>query len=335
MSLDLPFAHGGPALTGRLRSSPDDFRVEEILGYGPDGEGEHVFLEVEKRGENTDWVARELAKFAGANPEGVGFAGLKDRHAVTVQAISVQLPGKDEPDWNAFGGDSVTVRSLGRTRRKIRRGALRGNRFVITVRGIEGDRTIAQARLEAIGAMGVPNYFGEQRFGREAGNIGQARAMFAGRRVDRSKRSILLSAARSQLFNTVLAERVASGSWATPIDGEVYALAGSRSFFGPEPMSDTLAGRLASFDIHPSGPLWGRGEPPTAGAAAELELRIAAADNDLAQGLAAAGMDQERRALRLRPEGFAWQWLDDALEVSFTLPAGAYATTVLREVAQV
>jgi tRNA pseudouridine13 synthase len=159
--------------------------------------------------------------------------------------------------------------------------------------------------------------------------------MFAGRRVDRSKRSMLLSAARSQLYNNVLAERVASRSWATPIDGEVYALAGSRSFFGPEPMNDTLAQRLASFDIHPSGPLWGRGEPPTTGVAAELESRIAAADNDLAQGLAAAGMDQERRALRLRPEGLAWRWLDDALEVSFSLPAGAYATTVLREVAQV
>ncbi|HEY4146137.1 tRNA pseudouridine(13) synthase TruD [Pinirhizobacter sp.] len=334
MSLDLPFAHGGPSLTGRLRSSPDDFRVEEILGYGPDGEGEHVFLEVEKRGENTEWVAKELARFAGANLAGVGFAGLKDRHAVTVQAISVQLPGKDEPDWSAFGGESVTVRSLGRTRRKIKRGALRGNRFVITLRGIEGDRAIAQARLSAIVEQGVPNYFGEQRFGREAGNIGQARAMFGGRRVDRSKRSMLLSAARSHLFNAVLAERVLSGHWATPIEGEVYALAGSRSFFGPEPTTDALAERLASFDIHPSGPLWGRGEPPTSHAAAELELRIAAADNDLAQGLAAAGMDQERRALRLHPDDLTWRWLDDAVEVTFALPAGAYATTVLREVAQ-
>jgi tRNA pseudouridine13 synthase len=335
MNMDLPFAHGGPPLTGRLRSTPDDFRVEEILGYGPDGEGEHVFLEVEKCGENTEWVVRELAKFAGANPASVGFAGMKDRHAVTVQAISVQLPGKDEPDWSAFGGESVNVRSLGRTRRKIKRGALRGNRFVITVRGIEGDRAVAEARLAAIVDHGVPNYFGEQRFGREAGNIGQARAMFAGRRVDRAKRSMLLSAARSHLFNAVLAERVANGHWAAPIDGEVYSLAGSRSFFGPEAINDTLTARLASFDIHPSGPLWGRGEPPTAAAAAELELRVAAADNDLAHGLAAAGMDQERRALRLRPDDLSWRWLDDALEVSFALPAGAYATTVLREVVQV
>ncbi|WP_413623622.1 tRNA pseudouridine(13) synthase TruD [Luteibacter sp. Lutesp34] len=331
---ELPFAFGAPPLRARLRTAPDDFVVEEILGYEPDGAGEHAFLVVEKRGANTDWVARELAKFAGTSPMNVGYAGLKDRHAVTRQAFTVQLPGKADPDWSTFPHAEVSIRSLGRHSRKLKRGALRGNRFVLVLREVEGDRAGAEARLAAIAARGVPNYFGEQRFGLGGGNVAQARAMFGGRRVDRDKRSILLSAARSHIFNGVLAERVAGGAWDAPMDGEIWALEGSRSWFGPEEFNDTLAERLARFDIHPSGPLWGRGDTPAAGAAAELERAVAARDEDLAAGLADARMDQERRALRLQPRDFAWHWLDDgALEVSFGLPAGAYATTVIRELA--
>lgn len=331
---ELPFAFGAPPLRARLRTAPDDFVVEEILGYEPDGAGEHAFLVVEKRGANTDWVARELAKFAGTSPMNVGYAGLKDRHAVTRQAFTVQLPGKADPDWSTFPHAEVSIRSLGRHSRKLKRGALRGNRFVLVLREVEGDRAGAEARLAAIAARGVPNYFGEQRFGLGGGNVAQARAMFGGRRVDRDKRSILLSAARSHIFNGVLAERVAGGTWDAPMDGEIWALEGSRSWFGPEEFNDTLAERLARFDIHPSGPLWGRGDTPAAGAVAELERAVAARDEDLATGLADARMDQERRALRLQPRDFAWRWLDDgALEVSFGLPAGAYATTVIRELA--
>ncbi|NID07005.1 tRNA pseudouridine(13) synthase TruD [Luteibacter jiangsuensis] len=331
---ELPFAFGAPPLRARLRTAPEDFVVEEILGYEPDGAGEHAFLVVEKRGANTDWVARELARFAGTSPMNVGYAGLKDRHAVTRQAFTVQLPGKADPDWSAFPHAEVSIRSLGRHSRKLKRGALRGNRFLLVLREIEGDRAGAEARLAAIAARGVPNYFGEQRFGLGGGNVAQARAMFGGRRVDRDKRSLLLSAARSHIFNGVLAERVAGGTWDAPMDGEIWALEGSRSWFGPEAFNDTLAERLARFDIHPSGPLWGRGDTPAAGAVAELERAVAARDEDLAAGLAGARMDQERRALRLQPRDLAWRWLDDgALEVSFGLPAGAYATTVIRELA--
>ncbi len=331
---ELPFAFGAPPLRARLRTAPEDFVVEEVLGYEPDGAGEHAFLVVEKRGANTDWVARELARFAGTSPVNVGYAGLKDRHAVTRQAFTVQLPGKADPDWSAFPHAEVSIRSLGRHSRKLKRGALRGNRFLLVLREIEGDRGEVEGRLAAIAARGVPNYFGEQRFGLGGGNVAQARAMFGGRRVDRDKRSILLSAARSHIFNGVLAERVAGGTWDAPMDGEIWALEGSRSWFGPEAFNDTLAERLARFDIHPSGPLWGRGDTPAAGAVAELERAVAARDEDLAAGLADARMDQERRALRLQPRDLAWRWLDDgALEVSFGLPAGAYATTVIRELA--
>ena len=332
--LELPRAYGAPSLAARLRSTPEDFRVEEVLGYDADGKGEHALLWVEKRGANTDWVARELAKFAGVSPVAVGYAGLKDRHAVTRQTFSVQLAGKPDLDWSTFPHAEVKVLAATRHSRKLKRGALRGNRFILVLRDVQGDRESAEKVLQQIAARGVPNYFGEQRFGREGGNVAQARAMFAGRRVERDKRSFLLSAARSQIFNNVLAARVERGAWDTPLDGEIWSLAGSRSWFGPEPFSDVLAERLARADIHPSGPLWGQGEPPTVADAGALEREIAAASSDLAEGVTAARMDQERRPLRLLPRDLKWRWLDDsALELAFELPAGAYATVVVRELA--
>lgn len=333
---ELPTAYGPVPLTARLRATPEDFQVEELLGYDADGAGEHALLWVEKRGANTDWVARELAKFAGVPPVNVGYAGLKDRHAVTRQAFSVQLPGRADPDWSAFPHEEVKVLAATRHGRKLKRGGLHGNRFVIVLREVRGDRETAERVLQQMSARGVPNYFGEQRFGREGGNLAQARAMFAGRRVDRDKRSLLLSAARSQIFNGVLAERVEQGNWDTALEGEIWALAGSRSWFGPEPFDAVLAGRLAQGDIHPTGPLWGEGDPASQGAVAELEQRIAAGWQDLADGLTAARMSHDRRALRLLPAGLAWNWLSaDALELRFELPAGAYATTVIRELATI
>ncbi|QAU23181.1 tRNA pseudouridine(13) synthase TruD [Dyella sp. M7H15-1] len=329
---ELPRAYGMPPLSAELRCTPEDFRVDEILGYDADGEGEHALLWVEKRGANTDWVARELARFADVPPVNVGYAGLKDRHAVTRQAFTVQLAGKPDPNWAAFAYDEVKVLANTRHKRKLKRGALRGNRFVLVLRDVRGDRMRAEEVLQAISTRGVPNYFGEQRFGREGGNVAQARAMFAGRRVDRDKRSILLSAARSHIFNAVLAVRVERDAWDKPLDGEIWSLAGSRSWFGPEPFDDALAKRLVHGDIHPSGPLWGQSEPPTTDAVGELERAVAVQYADLAEGLAAARMEQERRPLRLLPKEMQWCWLDEqSLELKFELPAGAYATVVVRE----
>ena len=331
----LPWAYGAPPLRAQLRSAPDDFRVEEVLGYDADGQGEHALLWVEKRGANTDWVARELAKFAGVSQVAVGYAGMKDRHAVTRQTFSVQLAGKPDPDWSTFPHAEVKVLASTRHSRKLKRGALRGNRFVLVLRQVQGDRDAAEHVLQQIAKRGVPNYYGEQRFGREGGNVAQARAMFAGRRVERDKRSFLLSAARSQIFNSVLAARVERNAWDSPLEGEIWALAGSRSWFGPEPFGEVLAERLARLDIHPSGPLWGQGDLPSKDAAGALEQSIAESYSDLAAGLVAARMDQERRPLRLVPTDLKRRWLDDeALELSFELPAGAYATVVVRELAK-
>jgi tRNA pseudouridine13 synthase len=242
------------------------------------------------------------------------------------------LPGKADPDWSAFPHEDVKVLAATRHKRKLKRGALRGNRFVLVLRDVSGDKARAEEVLHAIATRGVPNYFGEQRFGREGGNIAQARAMFAGRRVDRDKRSILLSAARSHIFNSVLAARVERDVWDKPLEGEIWSLAGSRSWFGPETFDETLAARLAQGDIHPSGPLWGDGEPPTTAEAGDLERNVAATNGNLVEGLAKARMEQERRPLRLRPKDTRWRWLEEeTLELAFELPAGAYATVVASE----
>lgn len=330
--MDLPRAHGAPPLTGRLRAEPADFRVEEELGFEPSGQGEHALLIVEKTGANTDWVARQLAAAAGVAPVAVGYAGLKDRHAVTRQAFTVQLPGRADPDWSALAIAGVSVLSAARHDRKLKRGAHRGNRFRIRLREVRGDRAAADARLEAMRARGVPNYFGEQRFGTDRNNLALAEALFAGRRLSREQRGFALSAARSELFNAVLAARVADDHWDRALDGEVWMLAGSNAIFGPEPWNEDLAQRLAAFDIDPTGPLWGRGELRSTGAVRALETAAIQALAPLARGLEREDVAQQRRALRLRPDGLAWNWEDgDRLVLDFRLPAGAFATTVVRE----
>lgn len=330
----LAHAHGTPALSARMRTTPEDFVVEEIDAFEASGAGEHLLLTIEKRGMNTAFAARRIAQWAGVAESAIGYAGLKDRHAVTRQRLSVWIPKKIAPDIATLQSDELKVLAHAWHSRKLPRGALAGNRFVLTLREVEGDATTIEARLQAIAARGVPNYFGEQRFGRGGRNIDKALAMFAGRRVPREERTHLLSAARSELFNRVLSARVAAGHWDAPLDGEVWSLDGSRSMFGPEPWSEALAARLAAFDIHPSGPLWGRGELRSEDAVKALELATLSGEQALAlrDGLERAGLEQERRALRLRPSELAWDWPAPAvLRLRFALPPGCYATTVLAE----
>jgi tRNA pseudouridine13 synthase len=329
----LPCAHGGPPIAGQLRSVPEDFFVDEMLGFDPSGAGEHAFVRVEKTGANTEWVARRLAAKAGVAPVAVGYSGLKDRHAVTRQTFSVHLPGRDDPDWSALAIPGVRVMSASRHERKLKRGIHRSNRFRIRVRDVEGSRDAVAQRLDAITARGVPNYFGEQRFGREGGNIARARELFAGRRMPHAEAGFALSAARSLLFNAVLARRVGEGNWDRALDGEVWMLAGTHSIFGPEAWTDDLARRLAEFDIDPTGPLWGAGEIRASGEVREIEQRAIAPFGDLADGLAKAGLVQQRRALRMpvRDLKHAWEH-DGSLVLEFELPAGSFATVVLREI---
>ncbi|HEV2321697.1 MAG TPA: tRNA pseudouridine(13) synthase TruD [Gammaproteobacteria bacterium] len=328
------FAHGPVTALGRLKAAPEDFRVDEVLGFEADGEGPHALLTVEKRGANTRWVAAELARLAGLLPRDVGYAGLKDRHAVTVQHFTVPIEGRPEPDWKAVVSSEYKVLAAARHRRKLKIGSLKGNRFRLTLRELTVPAESLLPKLEAVAARGVPNYFGAQRFGRGGGNLQKAEAMLVeGRRVfDRRLRSLLLSSARSLMFNDLLSARVVAGNWDQLLPGEVLMLDGSRSVFKSVAGDATLARRLAEGDVHPTGPLWGRGELATVDEARRLEESTAAPHAGLVQGLARAGVDMARRALRLPVRELAWEFPDaHTLTLSFFLPAGAYATTVLRE----
>ena len=338
MSEALPHAFGPPLLAANIRTTPEDFFVEEIPSFEPTGEGEHFLLTLEKRGLNTAAVAKQLAGWAGLPEMAIGYAGMKDRHAVTRQRFSVHLPRRVAPDVATLESGQLHVIEHAWHNRKLPRGALAGNRFVLVLREVQGEREAIDARLAQIAARGLPNWFGDQRFGREGGNVAAALSMFEGRRVRRDQRSILLSAARSALFNQVLAARVQDGSWDAALEGEVWVLSGSRSVFGPEPWSEALAGRLAAFDIHPSGPLWGAGELRSAGDCAARELSALCDTQAIAlrAGLEKAELKQERRALRLLAEGLQWEWLDDAtLRLAFSLPPGSYATALLQELGRV
>lgn len=329
----LPYAHGTPPCSGLIKQYPEDFIVEEILGFEPTGEGEHIFLKIQKIGENTDYLARQLAKYAGLPRMAVNYAGLKDRNALTVQWFGVHLPGKREIDWSGIESDSVKILQVIRHNRKLKTGALKGNRFTLTLRNIQGDLAGLESRLSTVADIGVPNYFGPQRFGRDGENLNQALALFRGelKLRDRKLEGIYLSAARSEIFNRVLAKRVNEGSWNQALVGEVFMFEGSHSIFQAELSAETLA-RIAAKAIHPSGPLWGLGELASTGVVKDLELAVAADFAEFCAGLERAKLEPARRPLRLMVTDLNHEFTSpDCLRLSFSLPAGAYATVVLRE----
>ena len=333
----LSYAFGVPPVSGVLRARPEDFFVDEVLGFEAEGEGEHVLLQIEKRNTNTQWLADQLARYVGIPKRDVSYAGLKDRNALTRQWFSLGLAGAAEPDWENLNIENVRVLQHVRHRRKLRRGTLQGNRFQLVVRGLHGDLAALEARLQQVAQQGVPNYFGEQRFGHDGANLQQAIAMFRGKRIkDRHKRSLYLSAARSSLFNELLSVRVAAGIWNRVIDGDAMLLAGTNSYFVPEHIDAEIQQRLDSFDIHPSGCLWGKGDSPAQAQAAVLEDDLIHAHPEYCRGLEQAGLKQERRSLRLQVAELECE-LDASqqqLELRFFLSAGSYATTVLRELVQ-
>lgn len=339
LSLDFPYAWGGPLGDAILRAEPEDFRVEEIMGFEPEGEGEHHFLWVRKRGNNTDWVARQLARFASVSYSAVSYSGLKDRHAVTQQWFSVHIPGLDSPDWSAFCVEGVEILKAIRHRKKLKRGVHRANKFSIRLRDFTADSAAVEARLDTIAVEGVPNYFGEQRFGRGGNNLTKAMTRVrAGEslklsRRDKDNKAMLLSSLRSWLFNRILSERVLSGQWNQWLSGDIATFSGSRSQFAVSAGDDDVVQRLKAGTIHPTGAMWGTGDSGVTEEAALLEQKVAGLYSDVAEGIEGSGLRKERRALRLIPQNLDWQWEDKDLVVSFVLPTGTFATSLLRELA--
>ena len=328
-----PYAYGQPSGTGKIRSVPEDFVVKENLSFEPSGAGEHAFLQIEKTGENTDFVARQLARFANVRQRDVSYAGLKDRHAVTTQWFSVWLPGKADPDWTQFETDSMKVLHAVRHARKLKRGVLSSNSFNIIIRDWQGDKDITIGQLEGIKVKGIANYFGPQRFGNAGQNVNKALGMFEGVKVGREQRSLYLSAARSYLFNQILACRVITGAWNQALAGDTYMFDLSHSCFKFGFPDAEIIRRLDAKEIHPTGALWGKGDVGVTADTLNIEQGIIDAYPQLAQGLIACAVDQDRRALRVNVQDLRWQFVDDTtLEIGFTLPAGSYATSVLREI---
>ncbi|MDQ2068320.1 tRNA pseudouridine(13) synthase TruD [Natronospira bacteriovora] len=323
----LPRAHGGPAGSGLIRATVADFRVDEVLGFDPDDDGDHWLLHVEKRNANTHWVARQLASAAGVGVRDVGQAGLKDRRAVARQWFSVPVTGSSSPrDWRL---EDARILAVHRHRRKLRTGSLKGNRFLLVVRDLDVDSAELDKRLARVASHGVPNYFGPQRFGRDGDNVEQ---LLRGRLPRRgNRRSLLLSAGRSWLFNQVLAERVRSGTWHQVMAGDRMILDGSRSHFAADMVDEELVRRCRIGDIHPSGPLWGGGETPASADVAALETAAAHGAPALLECLTRARLEHDRRPLRLKVSDLLWSSTTDTLQLSFQLPAGAFATAVLRE----
>lgn len=317
---------------GEIKASPDDFIVEEMLSFIPEGSGEHIFLHIEKRGENTEYVARLLARHAGVRQRDVSYAGMKDRHGRTSQWFSVWLPGKHDPDWAPVENENLKILQTIRHARKLKRGVLAGNKFRLVIRNWQADPYLAEQQLQQIKMLGFPNYYGDQRFGRNGQNLNAAMAMFGGAKIRREQRSIYLSAARSYLFNLILAERVHSQTWNQALPGDVFKLAGSNSHFRMESMDSALLERLHSGDIHPTGLLYGKGESGAVADVLALEQNIIATHPFLAEGLLKADLESDRRALRAMPENLLWQFSENTLHLAFDLPAGSYATALLREI---
>ncbi len=323
---------------GEIRTSPEDFSVIEHIETDFTHSGEHLWFKLEKINSNTAWVATQLASACKVPARQVGYAGMKDRHAVTQQWFSVQLP--KITDINIIKDklpDEVTMLEHHWHKSKLKTGQLTANEFKLVVRNITGDVSTVVDTIQSIKQRGVPNYFGPQRFGHDLNNIQQAQDWFTGQiRVNNKKmRGILISTARSHIFNLIVAERIRQGIWHQVIPGDIVQLDGSHSWFPASDATETeLTERLAAFDIHLTAALWGEDNVQSTSQCAEFENSMAATLPDYQSGFTRHRVKQDRRAIRTYPHELKHAWHDDALQISFKLQPGAYATSVLREIIQ-
>ncbi|MFI8555134.1 tRNA pseudouridine(13) synthase TruD [Psychrobacter sp. NPDC077938] len=373
---NLPQPSLQPIQQATYKANTTDFIVNELLPLDFTGEGEHLWLHIEKSGMNTAYLAKLLSEWTDIPLRDVGYSGLKDRHALTTQWFSLRIPKKQLPPIEFAPVDigeneTVTILAQHWHNKKLNRGTHRANQFVITLRDIQfasasdennennvspeqllSAKEAVEQHLTRISGNGVPNYFGPQRFGRQGNNVREALSLFARppreprpqpkkskrKRAPREQNTMELSAARSLIFNKILAARVRDGSWNTGLAGEVFNLDGSGSIFTSETLDDTLHARIDSGDIHPTAVLWGTGNDKVTGSAADLETIVVQHSPllmQLATGLEQRDIKAQRRALRLPIEALSWEWSDDqTLVLNFTLTTGSFATSVLASLVQ-
>ncbi|MFT5540903.1 MAG: tRNA pseudouridine13 synthase [Glaciecola sp.] len=363
----------GKALgSATLKLALHDFVVEEQLGFEPTGKGEHIFLWLEKTNLNTAFVAEALAKFSQLPLRDITYAGRKDKFALTRQWFGVHIANKQEPNWAEFELEGARILDVTRNDRKLRVGVLKGNKFSIRLRDLQNvDTEALEQRLEQIKQQGAPNYYGSQRFGeirltpnqtdseqqksladhkpladqkpliaqkRQGGNLALAEKLMEGEAIrNRNKRSVAISALRSWLFNEVIHRRIEQDCFHHPMLGDAMQLSGSNSFFvfDDENEKAKMLARLAEFDINITAPLWGDGKLHTSDTAKELELACVTQHSNIIETLNALGLRQERRAIRIVPNEFTWQIEDNDLTMQFSLPAGCFATSIVRELLDV
>lgn len=328
--------------------TPSDFIVIENLHIDFSQTGEHYWLYLKKTNLNTGYVARLLADWASVKPSDVGYSGLKDRQAVTYQWFSIRLPQKQIPSQDFLDfvkphlkdGEEISLEKTCWHNKKLSRGSHKTNRFSITLRQTQGKKDEINQQLKTLSSTGVPNYFGHQRFGHEQQNIQKAQEFFQNilkknKPYRQNKRtaqrdSLLISTARSLLFNEMLAKRVLQGNWDQPLAGDVYNLNGSGSIFSSQ-IDETIYQRLTVADIHPVAPLYGIGPTKTEQDAQALYEQVLTQPKHeiFIKGLQAVGAKLSYRPTRLMVQDLTWQWLDDDLRLDFCLPRGSFATVVL------
>lgn len=336
--------HGTAISRGDLKTYVDDFVVEEQLGFAFSGEGEHHLLWIEKANTNTAYVAEQLAAYSKIPLRDISYAGRKDKFARTRQYFSVYQGKHTSPDWQGFEHPNIRIMASTRHHKKLRTGALKSNKFSLIIRNIE-PRSHAQweHRMTQIQKYGVPNYYGQQRFGEMQtnngmvlnGNLKLGLRMAQGEKIkNRNKRSMAISALRSYLFNEVLSCRISQQLHAQVLLGDALQLSGSNSYFVVTASDDmsTLNQRLATHDVQITAPLVGSGLLYVKEKALELEQSILARHPSIVKVLASIGLKQERRPAMLYPQNMQWSVENSQLSLSFSLPSGCFATAVVREI---
>ncbi|RUR55119.1 tRNA pseudouridine(13) synthase TruD [Vreelandella populi] len=329
-SLDAVF---GPPKPGQYRAKPEDFLVDEQLDFTPEAHGEHLWLRLEKRNQTTLDMVKSISRICGVTPRDIGYSGMKDRIAVTRQWLSVHLPGREAPEGLEALLSAIGIKVLEKARhpRKLKRGVHRTNAFTLRLTGEAVQADDFERRFLALCEQGVPNYFGPQRFGPEGRNLQRAEALLArGWRKRDDRQGMMLSTARSFLFNELLSARLADGTWNQPIAGDTLMLDGTQSVFGIDTVDEGLAARAAELDVHPTGVLWGVGDGAQ-GEAGAYETQLARQHPALCEGLEKSAVKRARRALRMRLTMPQFTWETDAVLLSFALPRGSFATAVIGE----
>lgn len=332
--MELAYLQTRPEQTALLKAACADFVVKENLGYEMSGDGEFVAVKVRKTDCNTLFVGEKLAQFVGISERNMGYAGLKDRKAVTEQWFCLQMPGQPTPDFSQFQLEGVEILEVTRHNRKIRTGSLDGNHFEILLRGAKETDEL-KVRLENLKKFGFPNYFTEQRFGRDGHNLTQALRWATGeiKVKDRKKRSFYLSAARSEVFNLVVSERIDLQLAQQVLRGDILQLQGSHSWFQADENEDlnALQVRLEQQDILLTAPLIGEQNQP----ATDIENQIVGQHHTLLKLMAQERMKATRRPILMQAQDLHWVFTEEGLKLYFYLPAGSYATALVRELVNV